>query len=44
VPSHYKTKCGEDLGNWIGQQRRQKRDGLLLPSREAELRGVGLKW
>ena len=43
-PAGYVTATGEKLGDWLANQRQNKRRGLLTPEREARLASLGICW
>ena len=44
VPQNYKTKSGENLGNWIRYQRYLYKNGDLTPERIEKLEVIGMIW
>ena len=44
VPQGYETESGEKLGHWVGAQRKLRKKGLLLTSRERRLDKLWFTW
>ena len=44
VPYKYKTKSGENLGQWMGTERQAYKNGNLLPDEIEKLESIGMVW